>query len=521
MTTSDSAAVAAVLRLEAQLAGIGGPFELAGDVDGSRVFVRGPQTLPELYARAATNGAAPLILTDRGVHSYADILAQSARIAGNLSQRCRRVALIAARPNAWVASLIAVTGAGAAAVLVGDDERHAAWVASAGCSVVSDKDADLLGRTQPAVAPPLPEHAALLSFTSGSTGVPKAIIHTHATVLAGLKSMMMLGALAGRLAARPIPPARRPARPVTMVLTQLSHVAGYSAILLAMMTGGAVAVTDDPDDPAAVARAVHRHGAQSIVGLSRDTFAQLVRLPNAEQLLASLRRLQIHGGCLPAVFAADVRARFPDLQLMTGYGMTETGGAIASAPVERTICPGIAACRLSPAVAARIVDRDDAILVNGRPGRLQVKGPMLMQAYEGAANGHAARTNDGWLETGDIGRLWPGRWLEVLGRDELGASIDEAVRLRTVEAAAMSVEGVADAVALHREQDGLHLFVESQRAAADTARMRDALYFAVPETVVAAIHVLPRLTRTRSGKVDRASLRAMMEANAAPMNVDV
>ncbi len=521
MTENDDRAAEIVMRLEAQLTGAGGPYELSG-VSGEpgrdRSFVRGPHTLVQLYTRAMTNGAAPLLITDDDRHSYDDIFARSASIACQLPQKSGRIALNLDRPEDWVAGLIAVTGAGAAAVLVGRPEQEAireAQIASAGCVVLPNDIVCLSSSDQPTqveFGAPRPDDEAIVLFSSGSTGAPKAIVHTHGTIVAGLNSMMMLGALAGRLATRPAAPMRRSARPMTLLLTPLAYVAGYSALLLAMITGGSVVVTTFPEDPLCIGEAVQRHEVQTIVGLSLDTFTQLVRLPGAERLLSSLRRLQVHGGFLPDGFVAELRDRFPNLQLMGGYGMSETGGAIASAPVERVLGPKDAAGRLSPAVAVRIVDRDGLVLPEGYPGLLEVKGPMLMRGYADAVPGHAGSNDDGWFETGDIGRMWPDRWLEIVSRDDASATIEEAGALRVIEAAALSVNGVTDAVAVRLTSSDIHLFVEQPDATMDDVAIGHALDQAVRGTTVVATHMLPHFDRTGSGKVDRTRLRGLAEA---------
>jgi o-succinylbenzoate---CoA ligase len=198
-------------------------------------------------------------------------------------------------------------------------------------------------------------------------------------------------------------------------------VAGLAVVARAWHAGLPVAV-HDRFDPAAVAAAAGRATLVSLVP------TMLRRLLAAGADPARFRRVLLGGGPLPAGLLRQAADR--GAGLVRTYGLTETFGGLVhdGHPI------------------------DGAQLRVGEPGEeIQVRGPMLFRRYRGDPAGTAAVLRDGWLRTGDLGRLGPGGRLLVLGRrDDLVISGGVKVHPDEVEAVLATHPAVADAAVAGR-----------------------------------------------------------------------
>jgi O-succinylbenzoic acid--CoA ligase len=143
---------------------------------------------------------------------------------------------------------------------------------------------------------------------------------------------------------------------------------------------------------------------------------------------------------LPTLVAEARTLGFP---VLTTYGMTETASGIAVGGAGTTPHPDPGTLRPLPGVRLRVAPStagsDDA-------GEIEVAGAMVFAGYLGDEAATAERLRDGWLRTGDLGRIDAEGRLQVLGRrDELIISGGENVHPAEVEAVLRSLPGVADA----------------------------------------------------------------------------
>lgn len=514
---------ASAASVEARLIGPGSPFHIERSERGTRAFVNGPHGLSDLYSRAARNGDRPLLTSGDKTWSYDEVFGRAFGLARGLRGEGlggQRIGLMLVEPAEWLTWFIAITAAGASCVLPSPGaslEAASALFETAGCEAIVARNSPfmerIVGRQLLDIrleSPPV-EQEAMIAFTSGSTGTPKGVRHSHRSLLSGYRNMMLGGAI-GAAMQRHVGTARPPQRPApaaTMLLAPLNYIAGYSAALLAIGNGGHLVVPKDPEDIGELAASIHALSPQALVGAQAPLLRQLIRLPDLS-LLASLKRLQLQGAAVQSNLVVELAARLPDVDLAVGYGLTETAGAIASAPIGALEGLGGGCGRIVPSADLRVVGADGRVLSSGEVGQIEVRGDMVMLGYLDERANDRAFTPDGWLRSGDVGRVEAERWLCVLDRDDDGRPQNEALEVYrgAVEDAVRRQSGVDDAVVVLASQE-LILYVQVRSGdTLDQSATEGAVRRASGWRGDVVIREASDFPRTASGKIDRRGLGA-------------
>jgi long-chain acyl-CoA synthetase len=242
---------------------------------------------------------------------------------------------------------------------------------------------------------------AALVYTSGTTGNPKGVMLTHRNLL---------------FSARAAGAQREPTDKVYCVLP-ISHIVGFSAILIASLMAGATVQLVPRFDPAALVAVIANNGITLLFGVPA-TFQRLLeykavagidRLPRGK-----LRRLAVAGAPLDLALKSKIEAEF-GLPLRNGYGITECEPGIAGVRAE-TPRDDDAAGSLITGIEARLVGPGGRTVAVGEVGELHVRGPNVMRGYYRAPERTAAVIDaDGWFNTGDLARF-DGDTLYIVGR---------------------------------------------------------------------------------------------------------
>jgi long-chain acyl-CoA synthetase len=250
-------------------------------------------------------------------------------------------------------------------------------------------------------APPRPRDlltgAALVLFTSGSTGQPKGVVLGHAR-FAG--KLAVLGRL---LALRP--------GDVVVVPLQLTFVFGLWVSLLAVLAGARLVL-------------VPRFAPEPVGALLDSGATVLAAVPSMLRLLAAARapaapalRMILTGGeALGTALPEALGAAWPDAGLFDLYGLTETGSCdFCLKPADQPQGVGTIGAPTEQ-VAFRLADENGAAVAPGATGELQIATPFGMQGYLDDPALTAASFRAGFLRTGDLARLRADGRLELVGR---------------------------------------------------------------------------------------------------------
>lgn len=418
----------------------------------------------------------------------------------------RRIALATADPLLTAAALLgALLGERTLLLLhprLTAAEREAQLAASAADLLVADSpigasiptcavDRELLlhgAAPEPARAPsgaPL-----LLLFTSGTTGQPKgAMLSLEALWAAAAASSERLqtGADDRWLACMP-----------------LAHIGGLS-IFLRALHDGLLIVAHPRFIAAAVAASLH---TDAITRLSLVPTMLRDLLDAGATPPPALRTLLLGGAAAPPeLVRRAIAAGWP---IATTYGLTEAAAQVTTATLVQTAAePG--ACGLPlPGYRLRITDpAADGV------GQIEVASPSLMTGYHAQPEATAERLRDGWLRTGDLGRLLPdGQLVVIARRSDLIVSGGENIYPAEVEAALRTLPEVAEACVVGRPSDRwgqevAAMLVLSPGTSLTLEALRAALALSLaPFKLPRVLRLVQALPQTASGKVDRRAVAA-------------
>jgi long-chain acyl-CoA synthetase len=229
---------------------------------------------------------------------------------------------------------------------------------------------------------------AVLMFTSGTAGAPKAAMLTHGNLLANLEQCQ---AHPGR---------QQGADDVVFGVLPLFHIFGLNVVLGLTFVAGARVLLVERFDPQSALESVRDHGVTVISG-APTMWSAWASLSGAPADAFTTVRLASSGAAkLDPEVQQAVRRRF-GLDLHEGYGLTEASPVVSSgtgldAPEGSIGVP-------LPGLRVRLVDPtgDDALV--GDPGEVWVQGPNVFAGYwEDPEATDRALTSDGWLRTGDV-----------------------------------------------------------------------------------------------------------------------
>jgi long-chain acyl-CoA synthetase len=462
--------------------------------------------------------------------SFGDLFLASGRVAGKLAENGLRpgdrLLLLAPNSPEWVIAFWAGIRTGAIVTLgngwwnrpeaghaielvqpsliVSDEKRREVLPPETAAQVV---DVEVVrrwaetGSTSPAIAAGGDENdPAVIVFTAGTTGNPKAAVLAHRSVIANLHSLLLVS---GRL-----PHQLNPDKPGAVILQSgpMFHIGGLQALLLATLCGQTVVFLEGRFDPGQVLDLIERERV-SVWGAVPTMASRVLEDPSLpERDLGSVRSISLGGAAVQPELTARLRIAFTGAGrgLSTIYGMTETGGTVASASGQLMAEHPRTSGKPTPVSEIRI---DGA-------GEILVRTPGQMLGYWNQAEAEIIDA-EGWVHTGDLGRIEDGL-LYVTGRSkDIIIRGGENIASAHVESALLRHPAVRNVAVVARPDADL-----GERVAA-AVQLDPAASTAAEELAEFAQTQLPKhevptdwwiltdqLPMTEAGKVDKRNLSA-------------
>jgi len=481
-----------------------------------------PARLDDLLAAAAGRHAARPALAGERPLSHAALLAGARAVADALTRAgLARDEPLHVRVSNHAADLVAFFGAWLAGAVVVPVHRGSPPLAAA---QIADRTqarfewdalaARPLGRL--ADAPPAPRDilrdAALVVFTSGSSGAPKGAVLSH-RAFAG-----KLDAIQQRLAFG--------ADERTLLVLNITFSFGIWVALLTLLHGGCVVPVERLAPRAFLDRL--REDAITRVGVVPTLMRAMILDQTPEALAAAgralaaagrLRTVMIGGESLGKGLGETLRALIAPADLIDIYGLTETSTCdFFLMPEDAGRYAGCIG-RPSPGVEYRIrAEEGDAV------GELCIRSPFLMNGYLGQPELDPIDA-EGWLSTGDLARERDPGVVEIAGRKkELIVRGGNKIAPQEIEFACSAHPKVAAAIAVGRPDARLgqriHALVVPRDASLTPAELRAFLAARLEKYKQPDVFYFARaLPAGRTGKADRGRFAVMLEAGElAPLN---
>ncbi|HET7524053.1 MAG TPA: class I adenylate-forming enzyme family protein [Acidimicrobiales bacterium] len=479
----------------AQVTAPGQIFEVAPLViDGVeyRAFKHAPASLRDVFAGARAQGDKTFLVYEDERWSFADVMRHVDALGAALVdrygvERGDRVAIAMRNFPEWVVSFAAITSIGAVSVSLNawwvEDELDYGLTDSGAKVLIADaervertrKACDRLGVKVIAVRSPAtdgadswgdvvrpgaplpevavgPEDDATILYTSGTTGRPKGAVSTNRAVVQSLMGFACRALVdrareqSAREDAGSASDLAEAAEQSFILVVPLFHVTGCIPVMMSCFAFGMKLVMMHRWDPERALELIERERVTTFVGVPTQSW-DLLECPRFSEFdTSSLRSVGGGGAPAPPTLVKRVAGSFSKGRPNIGYGMTETNaygpGNTGRDYLEHPTSTG----RATPIHEISIRDLEGSPVPAGRSGEIWLKSPTLIKGYWGKPEATAETFVDGWLRTGDIGRLDEEGFLYIEDRlKDMILRAGENVYSAEVEAAIYEHPGVYEA----------------------------------------------------------------------------
>ena len=355
--------------------------------------------------------------------------------------------------------------------------------------------------TAPAVELADTDHAAIY-FSSGTTGFPKAILHTHAALVAACLTEQNHHS--------------QTRQDVFLCIPPLYHTGAKMHWFGSLMVGGKGVILRGVK-PAWILQAVSEEQATIVwllVPWAQDILDAIERgeLRLSDYRLGQWRLMHIGAQPVPPSLIQRWMRVFPNHQYDTNYGLSEsTGPGCVHLGVENLRKVG-AIGKAGYLWQTAVVGEDGRPVAQGEVGELLVRGPGVMQCYYNNPEATAAILKDGWLYTGDMARVDEEGFIYLVDRKKdviiSGGENIYPVQIEDFIRAHGSVKDVA-VIGLPDARLGeiAAAIVELKPGAACTAEDLDSFCLGLPRYKRPRRIIFAEVPRNPTGKIEKPRLR--------------
>ena len=365
--------------------------------------------------------------------------------------------------------------------------------------------ASLLDHTTPPEPVTLHEDdAAFIVYTSGTTGRPKGAILTHLGIIHSAMTFRECFGLG--------------VHERSIVAVPLSHVTGLVSVSFTMMiTGGCVVLMRRPYKTLDFLDIMSRE--RITVSVLVPTIYTLCSMqPNLQDYDLSAWRIGCFGGApMPVATIESLAKQLPQLQLLNGYGATETTAPATLMPASRWRDHVDSVGVTVPCGRIKIVDDNGQESPPGTAGELLIAGPMVARGYWRRPDANASEFVDGFWRSGDIGTMDAEGFVRILDRKkDMISRGGFKIFSAEVENVLSGMPGVLECAVVGRPDPVLGERVHAIVVVGDTGQVEAQAImnfcaqhlsdYKVPETVTVQASPLPR---NANGKVRKQEFRTL------------
>ena len=466
MTSSQAPSAADLLsqvdKCRAQLTATGAPFErVSVSVNGHNylAYRNAFANLPSLINAGRVHGSSEFMVYENDRWTFDRFFHAVDALAANLQQKLGlqsgdRVAIAMRNRPEWVVAFVAISLVGAIPaplnshglhdelmanlvdlkpkLIVCDPKRFARVqdkLASLACKAIvvdgfaQQGDSSWQAMTQASTSVPrTPElqstDPALVLFTSGASSQAKAVLSNQMAVCQALFNIDFIGAISAMTSPKAIELMMAKAlQPTTLTAVPLFHVSGLHAQMLTALRHGRRLVFMQRWDPQQAIQLIQKEKITQFNG-APSMVMQLLAEPNFNdsEVTGSLGGVGFGGAGLPQRIIDEMLAKRANSMSGIGYGLTETNGVCSAASGQLFQHAPQSAGATSPIIEVKVVDLDGTEMPLGAEGEIWLRGVSLMEGYLNKEGKKGLGLTDGWLKTGDIGRLEEGDLLRIVDR---------------------------------------------------------------------------------------------------------
>ena len=436
-----------------------GPFPIVEQLVGGRptpVFRNAPPSLRALFSVARTRADQTFLVYEDERWTFGDVMAKVDATAAMLVDRYEiergdRVAIAMRNYPEFIIAFAGVVSVGGIAVLLNawwTREEMDYGLEDCGAKLLV-ADAERIERAYPAMdrlgfravsvrmddAPagvdrladvwkqgaPMPEvevevgpdDDATILYTSGTTGHPKGAVSTNRAVVNGLVAFACRTAVNRMM----YPPSEPPAHPTSFILVvPLFHVTGLVPVMMSCFAGGFKLVMMYKWSPERALELIERERVTQFVGVPTQTWDLLESPAFAQHDTSSLANVGGGGAPAPPELVRKIDQGFARGTPGIGYGMTETNAYGPGNSGPEYLARPRSTGRTLPIMPIKVADESGHEVPRGEIGEIWFSGPTLIRGYWNKPDATSETLVEGWLRSGDLGRMDPEGFLYVEDR---------------------------------------------------------------------------------------------------------